>query len=223
MILMKRGILAIVSHPDDETFGCGGTLALHAAKADTVNVICLTCDPVERKEEIMAACEALGIPEPEVFMDQNISVDPNSIRRLSDWIVELNPRVVITHHNFDYHREHKLTYKLVKDAVEWAAHNTIYPNPCRVERLLLMEVNTLIPSPHVFIDVTPVIDKKKKAIQSYPTQLAKFPWGYYEKFNMKKSQLRGAQSNCEYAEAFLDEPLIKNSPFYDQKSTRSLL
>ena len=57
---MKRGLLAIVSHPDDETFGCGGTLAAHVSRAP-VDVLCLTCNPPERREELYSAAEALGI------------------------------------------------------------------------------------------------------------------------------------------------------------------
>ncbi|MCW4051121.1 MAG: PIG-L family deacetylase [Candidatus Bathyarchaeota archaeon] len=220
---MSGGILAIVSHPDDETFGCGGTLAVHVEKGYEVNVLCLTCNPAERRAEIIDACMVLGVNEPIVFNDLHVTVDPGLIRRVSDIIVEKNPRVVITHLPFDYHREHKLVYQVVKDAVEWAAHTTTYESPCQVERLLLMEVNTLIPSPHVQVDISGVIEKKKEATDRYTTQLAKFQWGYYQRFNIKKAELRGVQADCLYAEAFLEEPLTSNSPFYTRKATKSLL
>lgn len=218
---MKRGLLAIVSHPDDETFGCGGTLAAHAADAP-VDVLCLTCNPPERRDELYSAARALGIGEPTVFDYLHVEKNDQLIRRISDVIVEKRPRVVVTHLPFDYHREHRAAYEAVKEAVEWAAHTTIYEEPWLVERLLLMEVNTLIPQPHVLVDVTESMDKKMEAVERYTSQLAKFPWGYYQKINLKKAELRGVQAGCVYAEAYLEEPVPSNSPFYEAKATRSL-
>jgi LmbE family N-acetylglucosaminyl deacetylase len=219
---MKRGLLAIVSHPDDETFGCGGTLAAHAADAP-VDVLCLTCNPRERREELYSAARALGIGEPTVFDDLHVENIDQLIRRISGVIVEKRPRVVVTHLPFDYHMEHRAVYEAVKEAVEWAAHTTTYEEPCLVERLLLMEVNTLIPQPHVLVDITESMDRKMEAVERYTSQLAKFPWGYYQNISMKKAELRGVQAGCVYAEAYLEEPVPSNSPFYEAKATRSLL
>ncbi|TEU11655.1 PIG-L family deacetylase, partial [Candidatus Bathyarchaeota archaeon] len=57
---MTGGLLAIFSHPDDETFGCGGTLALHAENGHHVGALSLTCSEEERRGELMNAAEALG-------------------------------------------------------------------------------------------------------------------------------------------------------------------
>jgi LmbE family N-acetylglucosaminyl deacetylase len=220
---MTGGLLAIFSHPDDETFGCGGTLALHAENGHHVGALSLTCSEEERRGELMNAAEALGIDEPVIFEERTIEPNQELVRRISDVIVERRPEVVITHLPFDYHREHRLAHELVKEAVEWAGHTTIYDPAWKVERLLLMEVNTLIPSPHVIVDVSEAWPRKKAAIEAYASQLAKFQWGYYQGFMKKKAELRGVQGGCRYAEAFLEEPLAENSPFYPEKSTRSLL
>jgi len=219
---MKRGLLAIVSHPDDETFGCGGTLAAHASGAP-VDVLCLTCNPPERRDELFSAARALGIGEPTVFDDLHVEKIDQLIRRISDVIVEKRPKVVVTHLPFDYHREHRAAYEAVKEAVEWAAHTTTYDEPYLVERLLLMEVNTLIPQPHVLVDITGAMDRKMEAVEGYTSQLAKFPWGYYQNINLKRAELRGVQAGCKYAEAYLEEPVPSNSPFYEAKATHSLL
>lgn len=40
---IKSGeILVFAPHPDDETIGCGGTIALHRARNDQVKVIIVT-------------------------------------------------------------------------------------------------------------------------------------------------------------------------------------
>ena len=214
------GILAIVSHPDDETFGCGGTLALHTKVS---RVLCLTCNPRNRKGEIEKACNALGLAEPIVFMEDTVSPSKELIKRVADVIVAERPRIVVTHLPFDYHTDHRTAYEVVKEAIEWAAHTTTYVKPHLVERLLLMEINTLIPSPHLLIDISETMEGKRAAVGAYDSQLVKFPWGYYQRFNDKKAELRGVQANCEYAEAFFEESLAKNGPFYEAKSAKNLL
>lgn len=212
--------MAVVSHPDDETFGCGGTLVLHAGEA---RVLCLTCNPRNRRVELEKACAALGITEPIVFIEDAVDTSRGLVRRIADVIVAERPRIVITHLPFDYHADHIATYATVKEAIEWAAHTTTYEKPHLVERLLLMEINTLIPTPHILVDISEVMKEKKTAVDAYETQLAKFPWGYYQNFVEKKAKLRGTQGNCRYAEAFVEEALPRNGPFYETKTTRNLL
>ncbi len=214
------GILAIVSHPDDETFGCGGTLALHLEKS---RVLCLTCNPRDRKGEIERSCKALGLEEPIVFMEDSVAPSRELVKRVADVIVAERPRIIITHLPFDYHADHRAAYEVVKEAIEWAAHMTTYEEPCLVERLLLMEINTLIPSPRVLVDVSETMEMKRVAVGVYSSQLKKFSWGYYQKFSDKKAELRGTQANCAYAEAFDEESLAKNGPFYEGKATKNLL
>ena len=216
-------MLAIFAHPDDETFGCGGTLALHADEGTSVGALSLTCSDPERGLELRAAAEALGIDEPVIFEEKTIELGHGLIRRISDVIVERRPEVVITHLPFDYHREHRAAHELVKEAIEWAGHTTTYEPAWKVERLLLMEVNTLIPSPHVIVDVSNAWPRKEAAIGAYASQLAKFQWGYYQGFMEKKAELRGVMGGCRYGEAFLEEPIAENSPFYTEKSTKFLL
>src|SRR5262245_30184806 len=73
-------VLVVAPHPDDETIGCGATLALHARRGDTVHVVVVTDgelgDPrglfarddggagsyVElRRDECRRALQALGV------------------------------------------------------------------------------------------------------------------------------------------------------------------
>ncbi len=193
---------------------------MHAGES---RVLCLTCNPRSRRDELDIACNVLGVPEPIVFDEDNVFHSGELVKRVTDIIVAERPRIIITHLPFDYHHDHRASYKVVKEAIEWAAHTTTYSNPWLVERLLLMEINTLIPSPQILVDVSTVMEKKRAAIAAYDSQLAKFRWGYYQRFNDKKAELRGTQGNCQSAESFSEESLAKNGPFYEIKSTRNLL
>ena len=75
----KLRLLAVLAHPDDETFGCGGTLAKYADQGAQVTLICATrgevgeiSDPAlatrenlgqVREQELRDACDVLGIDD----------------------------------------------------------------------------------------------------------------------------------------------------------------
>jgi len=74
------GLLAIFAHPDDESYGAGGVMALAAAAGNPVWVLCATngdqggrpgemdvdhsLDPEIRRQELACACSELGVTEP---------------------------------------------------------------------------------------------------------------------------------------------------------------
>ena len=76
---MRRCLLAVLAHPDDETFGCGGLLARYASEGVRVALICATSgeageisDPSPatretigdvRERELRAACDVLGVED----------------------------------------------------------------------------------------------------------------------------------------------------------------
>jgi LmbE family N-acetylglucosaminyl deacetylase len=57
----RRVLLAVLAHPDDETFGTGGTLALYAARGVEVHLLCATRGEVGTVEpEKMAGFSTIG-------------------------------------------------------------------------------------------------------------------------------------------------------------------
>jgi N-acetyl-1-D-myo-inositol-2-amino-2-deoxy-alpha-D-glucopyranoside deacetylase len=74
----ERRLLAVLAHPDDETFGTGGTLALYAQRGVQVHLVCATAGEVGeappdlkgfasigemRKSELRCAAQTLGLAE----------------------------------------------------------------------------------------------------------------------------------------------------------------
>jgi N-acetyl-1-D-myo-inositol-2-amino-2-deoxy-alpha-D-glucopyranoside deacetylase len=75
----KRVLLAVLAHPDDETFGTGGTLAYYASQGVEVHLVCATRGEVgdveekyltgfdsiaaRRENELRCAAEKLGLKE----------------------------------------------------------------------------------------------------------------------------------------------------------------
>lgn len=123
--MAPQGLLAIFAHPDDESFGMAGTLALAAEAGLPVNVVCATdgdlggeggtvaervMDPEIRRGELRDACRAMGIGEP-VFLGYGDSgmegwgpppgslvlADPDEVvGRIVAVLRELRPAIVVT-------------------------------------------------------------------------------------------------------------------------------
>jgi LmbE family N-acetylglucosaminyl deacetylase len=90
----KRVILVVLAHPDDETFGMGGTLALYAKEGVEVDLVCATRGEVGdvpdgmldgyasvgelREHELMEATQILGITHVD-FLGYRDSGMPGSV------------------------------------------------------------------------------------------------------------------------------------------------
>ena len=91
--MTKQTILAVLAHPDDESFGMGGTLALYAARGMEVHLVCATRGEVGevapellkgfnsiaklRESELRCAAGILGLKEVH-FLDYRDSGMPGS-------------------------------------------------------------------------------------------------------------------------------------------------
>jgi LmbE family N-acetylglucosaminyl deacetylase len=91
--MTKQTILAVLAHPDDESFGMGGTLAYYAHKGNDVYLVCATrgeagmMDPEhlgkfksiadKREAELRCAAQTLGLKEV-FFLDYRDSGMPGS-------------------------------------------------------------------------------------------------------------------------------------------------
>lgn len=125
---VRKAVLVLTAHPDDETFRCGGLLALLAAQGVRVQVLAATrgeggsCgDPplcardtlgALREEELRCACRALGI-EPPRFLDYRDEAlaaadEGEAVDRVLAVMRALEPEAVITwpRHGLSGHPDH---------------------------------------------------------------------------------------------------------------------
>jgi LmbE family N-acetylglucosaminyl deacetylase len=178
-------ILVLAPHMDDETIGCGGTLALHAQRGARITVVFLTDgrngsgevnilygEERERKQrelvelrttEARAALQRLGI-------DRMICLDAeDGALDKCDWVAEKLREVLLKHQPeivylpfyLEEHPDHRAVSRILLDAVA----GTSLQFQC-----MGYEVWTpLFPNCLVRIDST--IDIKKQALQEYRSQL----------------------------------------------------
>lgn len=173
---MKR-VLVVSPHPDDESIGCGGTLARHAGDGDRVEVVFLTAgeagghgrDPAAtgrlRRREAERAAAILGIHKLDHWdaPDGALRVTRELRTRLRGLLLERRPDVVYTPHAGEQHPDHRAAARLV------AAVLRSLP-AARRPLGLAFEVWTPLGSFDEIRDITAEMPAKRRAIRSYRSQ-----------------------------------------------------
>ena len=179
-------IVVLAPHMDDETIGCGGTLALHAQRGAKVTVVFLTDGRggssklstlareereqaqrrlIEtRKQEARLALTELGIGEMICLdaQDGALGADTGVAQRLRSILKERRPHLVYLPFYLEEHGDHRAVSKVLLDAVS----GTDLQFQC-----VGYEVWTpLFPNCLVRIDRT--MPLKKAALSKYVSQLA---------------------------------------------------
>jgi len=122
-------VLAIHAHPDDVEFQCAGTLALLREGGSEVTIATMTpgdCGSAEhdcatiaeiRRGEARASAALIGADYLCLeFRDLAIFNDDDSRRRVVEALRRTRPDLVLTAPPVDYHCDHEMTSRLVRDA-----------------------------------------------------------------------------------------------------------
>lgn len=106
---MQRRLLAVFAHPDDESFGPGGTLAKYAQKGVEVHILCATKGEAGRgtgeirEKELLEAAKVLGVKKVEFLNFQDGELSNNKYhdlaKKISQKIKEFKPQVILTYDN----------------------------------------------------------------------------------------------------------------------------
>ncbi|MBY9000724.1 MAG: PIG-L family deacetylase [Candidatus Heimdallarchaeota archaeon] len=207
----------IFAHPDDESLSTGGTIARYSASGHMVSTLCLSSSEV-RTREYLEATKILGVHKPRILNYANVVDFEGEIKNdLFKFLLEFRPEIVVTHLSDDYHIDHRVSYQIVREGIEWVAHETQFDDAHLVSKLYVSETTVLIPNPHILVDISPYYEIKEEAIRCYSSQLSKGGEGFYINFHKYRTHMRGTQASTDHAEAFLQVPLKKNSPFYKIK------
>jgi LmbE family N-acetylglucosaminyl deacetylase len=226
---MKKKILIIAAHPDDEVLGCGGTIARLAEEGNEVYSLIMgegvtardeKCNLRKRRREILVrkqqmktAGKILGIKKsfsynlPDNRFDSIPLIDiVKKIEKIKNLIC---PQIIFTHFKNDLNIDHQITYQAVITATRPMVNETtkeIYS----FEVLSSTEWNyPLSFSPNMFVDVTRTIDLKITAMGCYKLELRDFPHPRSLEFIKINSMYWGARVGLNHAESFQVVRLIK--------------
>lgn len=145
----SRTLLAVYAHPDDESFGVGGTLIHYSRAGARVALVCATrgergeiSDPAlatpdtlgtVREAELRGACAVLGVSDLTFmdYMDGDLNIAPfdEAVGKVVSVLRRLRPQVVVTF-NADGgygHTDHIAIHHITMAAFAAAGDPTSYP------------------------------------------------------------------------------------------------
>ena len=226
--------LVVSAHSADFVWRCAGAIALHAEKGYAVTVVCLsygergesaklwkdagmTLDKVKagRRKEAENAAAALGVADIQFFDlgDYPLELDREAKFRLVDTIRAVQPAFMLSHSLDDpYNTDHPYAARVALECrmVAQAWGHKPGEKVLGAPQLYLFEPHQTEQcnwKPDTILDITPVWEKKKRAIECMEGQ--QHLWHYYENVaENRANQFRrnsGGQAGgreAKYAEAF---------------------
>ena len=174
----NESVLVIAPHADDETLGCGGALALHRKRGDTVHVIYMTdsaktlfgTEPIPdqagvRKREALEALKILGGATTDFIglKDGAAEVTKEAIGALRKTMDDKKPDRIYVPWKLDRHRDHISSHAMLVEAMKGAQ----LPSNAKVWEY---EVWTPV-VPNRYIPIGAVIDLKEQAIKAHESQV----------------------------------------------------
>ena len=213
-------VLAIAPHPDDETLGCGGTLLRHVAEGAVVHWLIVTnvsaeagygSERVESRnreiDEVAAAYRFAGV--------HNLALLPAGLDTLPMGDVVggvaavfdmVRPDTVYLPYRGDIHTDHAIVFDAVASCTKWFRYGYVrrvlcYETLSETDFRLNPDLRGF--TPNVFVDVADHLGEKLRIMEMFESEVGAFPFPRSGTALRALAQLRGAQSGCEAAEAFM--------------------
>ena len=216
----KNTILVCVAHPDDETFGCGGTIAKHVSNGDKVYCISFTDGVSSRKnskQDDLKKRELSKIKAAKIlkfkwlsnkFLFEDNRLNYGNLLEITKIIEtakrKIKPNIIYTHYVEDLNIDHRVIAEATLTAFRPLKNN--------FEKIFSFEVPSATDyryykkkqfNPNYISDITKFWKIKKKAILAYKKELQKFPNSRSLHGIETLSKYRGSQNGLKYAEGFV--------------------
>lgn len=183
-------ILVLAAHPDDESFGAGGTLALAAPRAEAIRIWIATDGTAQqgvapedaeayaarRRAEALAAATALGLEAPRFggLADRSLG-QPASDRALEaairEELEEFRPDLVLCPSPAEIHPDHRALARVLFDEVAASRAGDPDHDRFRYMRIAFYELSHPI-LPNALVDIAAAAEKKDEALAAYASQQA---------------------------------------------------
>lgn len=216
----SKVVLVVVAHTDDETLGCGGTIARHVRNGDKVYGVSMTdgvgARETEDSEEIKKRTQAsinaskiLGLEwlEGGTFPDNAMdTAGLLNVAKLIDRAKKLTkPTIVYTHSSADLNIDHRI--------VSQATLAAFRPHPSEVwEEIRTFEVASATDyghksitkefTPNLYVDISETWQTKLAALKEYRMEMRQPPHTRSFEGLENLARYRGNQVGLPYAEAF---------------------
>ncbi len=186
--------LFVAPHPDDESLGCGGTIALLRKCGLPVTIVALSDGTQShpnskkfphdklrelRETELLTAAAILGVDEKEILFfrlpDTQVPGEhskhfKSALRRLQLLIKLKKPQSIFVSCRSDSHPDHRAAFQLVAAAKD--STHTLFEYP--IWSGISSKVGKGFSTPNItacYLDISSVLHLKKLAISTYASQL----------------------------------------------------
>jgi len=218
---MKRNVLFISVHPDDETLGCGGTILKHKANGDTINWLNITDmdnnhpfgfspEIVEKVQKIIGKVvnsyefnNFINLKFYERIID-TISLS-ELISKISEAINKIQPDTLYIPNRSDVYSDHRISFQAIYPCTKNYRYPFIksilmYETLSETEYSPALAENAFIPN--TFVDITDYIDKKIEIMKLYDTEIMPDPLPRSVHAIKGLAAFRGSRIGVMYAESF---------------------
>ncbi len=215
---MKKNILVIAAHPDDEAIGCAGTIYKHTQNGDEVHLMFMTNGEgargfskqriAKRRKNALRIKELLNIKSVKFLKFPDNEMDTVSklkiIKQIEKDITKLAPYRVYTHSHGDLNVDHKLCFEATITACR--------PQPgMSVKEIFSFEIPSSTDwsaskdhrfNPNFYVDISRYTKIKIKALEIYKDEMREEPHTRSIKNIERLMHLRGNTVGYNAAEAF---------------------
>ncbi|MCK6611982.1 MAG: PIG-L family deacetylase [Bacteroidia bacterium] len=219
---MKKKILVLAPHPDDEVLGCGATIFKRIQQGDEVFVGILTnackSDPVKYtleklenvRSEARTACNLLGVSEvffedfPAPALDQYPGF--KMAEAISNLIKKVSAEILYIPFRGDIHNDHKAIFDAAMVAARPVGKYSVktiyaYETLSETEWAYPFAGESFVPTVYEQVTIAE-FQMKLQAMECYKSQLRKFPNSRSIEALEALAKFRGATVGAERAEAF---------------------
>ena len=221
---MKKQILVVAAHPDDEILGCGGTISRLIAEGNEISVLILGEGVTARdkhrsienrkqdlnvlKKQSQKANSILSVNKVYFmnFPDNRFDSLPliEIIKKIEEIKQIIKPEIIFTHYEKDLNIDHQITYKATITATRPIRNET-------VKEIYSFEILSstewsypLLFSPNIFFEITlKDIENKTNAMKIYKNELNEWPHPRSVEAIKMNAKQWGFKSGFNYAEAFI--------------------
>ena len=204
-------VLVLAAHPDDETLGCGATIARLSDEGHKIRLLTFT-DGVgarnsaaeNRNNKLDAVCEVLGINEHHStdYPDNRLDTVPLlDVCKFIENNVDYDPDLIFTHHPDCLNLDHSIIYRATITAFRpqegMKTKILSYYIPSSTDYNPIANFNE-----NVYYDVTKCYSRKMKALEIYDDEIRPYPHSRSYENILNLMKVAGSKVGIEYAESF---------------------
>ena len=200
----KLRVIVFGGHTDDSESGAGGLVAMLTRQGHEVILAYGTAYRGDRKffdrpeaevrrEEATAACKVLGAtPKFFPYAHEKLVADEPTLKAVASWLDEVKPDIVVTHWPLDTHPNHHVVSSLVWQCYKRKGGWNLYFFE------VMTDQQTIAFRPELYLDIGPVREVKRRALDEHKSQGPGSIWEAHEKMHRR----RGAECGVAFAEAY---------------------